>query len=185
LPRLFVRHVVDVAQTRARAGALLEQYAAFMQLEAGTSPESSGFRRARAEGGSVRCRRYRGGQTGLSVCYFLARKRIKFVLREARDGAGDTWLRRLGLATAVHSRLGILAGVRLPANPHYFPTRNGDYLEYYATRFSLPERTGVKLDGVTRTDGRYVVTDVVSEKGQVYSIKSKMIHLVGNQIHTL
>ena len=34
----------------------------------------------------------------------------------------------------------------------------GDYLEAYAKRFDLPVRTGVRVDGVSREENRYVVT---------------------------
>jgi putative flavoprotein involved in K+ transport len=46
-----------------------------------------------------------------------------------------------------------------PAPAHSFPTKDqvADYLEAYAARFQLPVRTGVRVDRLSRADGRFVV----------------------------
>ncbi len=102
-----------------------------------------------------------GGQAGLSVGYHLARRGLRpFVILEARERVGDVWRERwdsLRLFTpADHSSLD---GMPFPAPPHSFPTKDemADYLEAYAARFRLPVRTGVRVDRLTRHEGRYLV----------------------------
>ena len=102
-----------------------------------------------------------GGQAGLSVGYHLAGHGIPFVILDGNRRVGDSWRNRwdsLRLFTrAGHARL---HGMPFPAPVHSFPTKDqmADYLEAYAARFDLPVRTGVRVDGVSRRNGRYVVS---------------------------
>ena len=51
--------------------------------------------------------------------------------------------------------------MRIPgASEWYYATKDemADYLEEYARRFELPVHTGVAVDGLTRADGRFVVS---------------------------
>ncbi|MGJ7511533.1 flavin-containing monooxygenase [Variovorax sp. GT1P44] len=101
-----------------------------------------------------------GGQAGLSVGYYLARKGLRFVILDGGERVGDSWRRRWdSLRLFSPARFDGLAGMRFPAPPRYFPTKDemADYLENYAAAFKLPVRTGVKVSGLTRVDGRYVV----------------------------
>ena len=100
------------------------------------------------------------GQAGLSTGYFLARHGLPHVILEAHGRVGDSWRHRWdSLRLFTPARFDGLAGMPYPAPPHYFPTKNemADYLEAYASRFKLPVRTGVRVDRVTRQDGRYIV----------------------------
>jgi putative flavoprotein involved in K+ transport len=49
--------------------------------------------------------------------------------------------------------------MRFPAPRSYFPTKEemGDYLESYAARFSLPVRTGVRVDALASDGQRFLV----------------------------
>ncbi|CAN7508277.1 flavin-containing monooxygenase [Mesorhizobium sp. LjNodule214] len=158
---------VGITETRVRAGALLEQGAAFMQLEAGTLQAAG----SQAPSGDERRPALReehvdvvvigAGQNGLSVGYHLARKGVKFVILEARERVGDIWRSRWdSLRLFTPARFDGLAGMPFPAARYSFPTKDemADYLEAYARKFSLPVRTGVKVDEVTRSGDRYVVT---------------------------
>jgi putative flavoprotein involved in K+ transport len=54
-----------------------------------------------------------------------------------------------------------LPGMRIPGASEWdFVTKDemADYLEEYARRFKLPVHTGVAVDGLTRADGRFVVS---------------------------
>jgi len=158
---------VGIAETRARAGALLEQGVAFMQLEAGTlqavgsqAPIGDETRPVPREE-HVDVVVIGAGQNGLSVGYHLARRGVKFVMLEARERVGDIWRSRWdSLRLFTPARFDGLIGMPFPAGRYSFPTKDdmADYLETYAGKFSLPVRTGVKVDEVTRIDGRYVVT---------------------------
>lgn len=161
---------VGITETRMRAGALLEQGAAFIQLEADAL---QGSQRPPGQASSGDEKRpalseehfdvivIGAGQCGLSVGYHLARKGVKFIILEARDRIGDIWRSRWdSLRLFTPARYDGLAGMPFPAARYAFPTKDemADYLEAYARKFSLPVRTGVKVDEVTRSDGRYVVT---------------------------
>jgi putative flavoprotein involved in K+ transport len=101
-----------------------------------------------------------GGQAGLAVGYHLSRRGQDFVILDAHERIGDAWRRRwdsLRLFTpASHDGL---PGMRFPAPRGSSPSKDdmADYLEAYADRFGLPVRTGVRVDGVGKVDGRFLV----------------------------
>lgn len=101
------------------------------------------------------------GQAGLSAGYHLSRRGVPFVILDANERIGDPWRRRWdSLRLFTPARYDGLDGFPFPASPTSFPTKDemADYLESYAARFALPVRTGVTVDGLSRRDGRYVVT---------------------------
>ena len=102
-----------------------------------------------------------GGQAGLSVGYHLARRGVPFVILEANQRVGDSWRQRWdSLRLFSPAKLDGLNGFPFPAEPYSFPTKDemADYLEAYATRFSLPVRTGVRVDRVSRSEGGLLVS---------------------------
>ena len=102
-----------------------------------------------------------GGQAGLSAGYHLSRLGLPFVILDANQRIGDAWRNRWdSLRLFTPARFDGLAGMRFPAPAHSFPTKDemADYLEAYATRFDLPVRTGIKVDGLSRQGGRYIIT---------------------------
>jgi putative flavoprotein involved in K+ transport len=101
------------------------------------------------------------GQAGLSVGYHLARRGVKFVILEGRKRVGDQWRERWdSLRLFTPARFDSLDGWPFPSDPFHFPTKDemGDYLEAYAAHFGLPVETGVRVDGLCREAGRFVVT---------------------------
>jgi putative flavoprotein involved in K+ transport len=101
-----------------------------------------------------------GGQAGLSVGYHLAKRGRPFVILDANNRIGDSWRKRWdSLRVFTPARADGLAGWPFPGPPWSFPTKDemGDYLEAYAKNFDLPVRTGIRVDGVSRDDNRYVV----------------------------
>jgi putative flavoprotein involved in K+ transport len=101
-----------------------------------------------------------GGQAGLSVGYHLARRNLSFVILDANARIGDVWRNRWdSLRLFTPARYDGLDGMRFPAPPHSFPTKDemADYLETYASRFKLPVRTQVKVDRLSRQGRRYVI----------------------------
>ncbi len=102
-----------------------------------------------------------GGQAGLSTGYHLAKKGRPFVILDANERVGDSWRKRWdSLRLFTPARLSGLNGMRFPAPPLSFPTKDevGDYLESYAAKFGLPVRTGVRVESLTRPADRYVVS---------------------------
>ncbi len=103
-----------------------------------------------------------GGQAGLSMGYHLARKGIQFTILEAHQRIGDSWRQRWdSLRLFTPARFDGLNGMPFPGDADAFPTKDqmADYLEAYASRFSLPVRTGVRVERVSRAgDGSFLVS---------------------------
>ena len=102
-----------------------------------------------------------GGQSGLSVAYHLKRLGIPFIVLESNAHVGDSWRHRWdSLRLFTPARYDGLVGMRFPAPPFSFPSKNdmADYLARYAARFELPVRTGVRVDHVTRDGTGYLVS---------------------------
>ena len=102
-----------------------------------------------------------GGQAGLAVGYHLPRRGRPFVILDAHRADRRRLAQALGLAAPLHPRplLDGLPGWPFPAPASSFPTKDevADYLAAYAARFDLPVRTGVRVDGLSRSGDRFVV----------------------------
>jgi putative flavoprotein involved in K+ transport len=101
-----------------------------------------------------------GGQAGLSIGYHLSRQRVPFVILDGSARIGDTWRRRWdSLRLFTPARASSLDGMPFPAPPFSFPTKDAmaDYLEAYARQFSLPVRSGVRVDRLSRLGDRFLV----------------------------
>jgi putative flavoprotein involved in K+ transport len=101
-----------------------------------------------------------GGQAGLSTGYFLKRQRRDFVILDANDRIGDAWRQRWdSLRLFTPNQFNGLAGMPFPGPAHGFPTKDemGNFLEAYAARYQLPVLTGVRVDRLSRTGGRFVL----------------------------
>jgi putative flavoprotein involved in K+ transport len=101
-----------------------------------------------------------GGQAGLSVGYHLRRRGLPFLILDGSERIGDPWRKRWdSLRLFTPARFSGLDGMRFPADPDYFPTKEemADYLSSYATRFELPVRSGAHVRRLSREKGRFVV----------------------------
>lgn len=101
------------------------------------------------------------GQAGLSVGYHLAKRGLSFVILDAGHRVGDPWRHRWdSLRLFSPAAYNGLDGMRFPAHPHYFPTKDemANYLEDYAKKFNLPVRLGMRVDRLARQNGRFIVT---------------------------
>ncbi|PWU11481.1 MAG: portal protein [Terriglobia bacterium] len=101
-----------------------------------------------------------GGQAGLSVGYYLSRRGLPFVILDADERVGDSWRNRWdSLRLFTPARYDGIAGMPFPAPSLSFPTKDqmADYLEAYAARFDLPVLNGVRVDGLSRRGGKYIV----------------------------
>jgi putative flavoprotein involved in K+ transport len=100
------------------------------------------------------------GQAGLSVGYCLAAQKVPFVILESNERVGDSWRQRWNsLRLFTPAKYSGIVGMRFPAPAWTFPTKDemADFLEAYATRFTLPIRTSTKVDRLWRDGTRYVV----------------------------
>ena len=113
-----------------------------------------------------------GGQSGLSVGYFLKQRGIPFVILDANARIGDAWRNRWdSLRLFTPAQYDGLAGMPFPAARHSFPTKDemADYLEAYAAHFALPVRTGVCVDHLWKVGRQFMVSagDLVIEAANV------------------
>lgn len=101
-----------------------------------------------------------GGQAGLTVGYHLTKRGVPFQILDANPRIGDAWRNRWdSLRLFSSARYDGLPGLPFPKRGDAFPTKDemADYLEHYAQRFHLPVHTGVKVEKLSREDGRFVV----------------------------
>jgi putative flavoprotein involved in K+ transport len=101
-----------------------------------------------------------GGQAGLSVGYHLSRRDIPFVILDANEHIGDQWRHRWdSLRLFTPAQFSGLDGMRFPAPPHYFPTKDemADFLERYAQTFKLPVLSGTRVERVSRHGDTFLV----------------------------
>jgi putative flavoprotein involved in K+ transport len=101
------------------------------------------------------------GQAGLATGYHLARRGREFVILDACERVGDNWRCHWdSLRLYSPARAAALPGMRFPARPTSFPTRDemAGFLETYASTFKLPVRTGLRVSRLSHQDGHYLVT---------------------------
>jgi putative flavoprotein involved in K+ transport len=151
---------------------LIEEGAASMHL-AGRPPSHAG---SRSEAYDVIV--IGGGQAGLSVGYHLARRGLRFVILDANKDVGDSWRSRWdSLRLFTPAKFNGLDGMPFPAPRNSFPTKDemASYLEAYARRFSLPVRSGVRVQRLWMRGQRYVATagDIEFESPQVVVAMAK------------
>lgn len=102
-----------------------------------------------------------GGQAGLVVGYHLAKAGRDFVILDASERVGDVWRNRWdSLRLFTPARYDGLPGMRFPASGGHAPTKDemADYVAAYAERFSLPVRSGVRVDRLSRNGDGYELT---------------------------
>lgn len=145
-------------ETSVEAAPLVEQGAAFMELEGrriGATERRSGTKPECYDVVVIGA-----GQAGLSTGYHLARRGVNFVILEANERIGDQW-RRLweSFRLFTPARFDGLDGMRFPGRRHHFPTKDefASYLEAYAKKFNLPVRTGMRVERLSREGERYVI----------------------------
>ena len=100
------------------------------------------------------------GQAGLSAGYHLAERGESFVILDAADQVGGSWLNRWdSLALFTPAGHDGLPGAEFEGGDT-FPSRDAmvAYLERYAERFHLPIRLGTHVDGLFREGEGYRVT---------------------------
>src|SRR5215212_5946646 len=100
------------------------------------------------------------GQAGLATGYHLKELGLSFLILDANERIGDSWRKRWdSLRLFTPARYSGLPGWPLPAPRVSYPTKDdvADYLEAYASRFDLPVRAGVEVDGLFREGNWYVL----------------------------
>jgi putative flavoprotein involved in K+ transport len=101
-----------------------------------------------------------GGQAGLAAAYHLQKRGRSAVILDENERIGDAWRNRWdSLRIFTPAKHAGLPGFRIPAPGWSFPTKDelADYLESYAARFDLRVRTGVRVDRLSKADGRFAI----------------------------
>jgi putative flavoprotein involved in K+ transport len=99
-----------------------------------------------------------GGQAGLAVGYYLAKRGLDFEISDSNLHIGDAWRNRWdSLRLFNPARYAGLPGMRFPGPGDAFPTKDqmADYLVAYAERFRLPVRNGVRVDRLWKDGDRF------------------------------
>ncbi len=89
------------------------------------------------------------GQAGLSTGYYLKKAGVDFIILDENEHAGDSWRKRWdSLALFTPAQHDGLPGMPFPAKRGSFPTKEevADYFEKYIQTFSLPVKSGVKVN---------------------------------------
>lgn len=84
-----------------------------------------------------------GGQAGLAMGHALAQRGLRFVILDAGPRVGHVWRSRWdSLRLFTPARYSALPGLAFPGDPESYPGKEAvaDYLERYASEFSLPVR---------------------------------------------
>jgi putative flavoprotein involved in K+ transport len=100
------------------------------------------------------------GQAGLAMGYHLSKRGESFVILDAADRVGGSWLHRWdSLRVFTPSTHDGLPGAPFPGG-YGFPGRDEltAYMADYAEKNSLPVRTGVQVDGIFRDGDGFQVT---------------------------
>lgn len=101
-----------------------------------------------------------GGQAGLAMGYYLARRGREFTILDAGERVGDAWRGRWdSLTLFTPARYSALPGMPFPGAPEAYPGKDqvADYLEAYADAFTLPIRLRERVSSVEPTGVGYRV----------------------------
>lgn len=97
-----------------------------------------------------------GGQAGLALGYYLARRRLRFVILDAAPRVGHVWRTRWDSPTLfTPARYSALPGLPFPGDPEHYPGKDAvaDYLERYAAAFDLPVRLDTRVTALRPLPG--------------------------------
>jgi putative flavoprotein involved in K+ transport len=101
-----------------------------------------------------------GGQAGLALGYFLARRGSRLTILEAAGQPAAAWRERWdSLRLFTHVRRDSLPGLEFPGKPDSYPDRDAvvAYLEGYARHFELPVELDSRVLAVRGADGGFEV----------------------------
>lgn len=106
-----------------------------------------------------------GGQTGLTVGYYLAKTGRTFLILDGNERVGDAWRNRWdSLRLFTPAKFNGLPGMDFPDPGDRFVGKDevADFLESYATRMGLPVLSGARVGRLSRED-RLFRADTTSE----------------------
>jgi len=110
-----------------------------------------------------------GGQTGLSVAYFLRKSKIDYLILDDQIEPGGSWLQTwdsLKLFSPV--QFSSLSGWGMPKGNSEYPSKNEflEYLKNYEARYDLPIKRQTTVNNVTKEEGLFKIE---TNQGLFYS----------------
>lgn len=141
-----------------------------------------------------------GGQAGLATGYFLKKMNRQFIILDENQRTGDSWRKRWdSLMLFTPAQHDSLPGLAFPQSKGSFPGKDAmaDYLEQYAKEFSLPVKTGIRVNHLSSnkdhfeietSDDRFFAHNIVVATGtnpvpKIPAVSSEMNHDIF-QIHS-
>ena len=118
-----------------------------------------------------------GGQSGLSVGYYLRRTGLKYVILDQEEKPGSAWQHTWkSLRLFSPAKWSSLPGVMMAGGPDYYPTRDEtiEYLRNYENKYKLQVKRPVRVHSVKKEDelfrlntseGEYQARAIVSATG--------------------
>lgn len=94
-----------------------------------------------------------GGQAGLSVAYFLRRKKRDYLVLDDKEKSGGAWLQTWdSLKLFSPTEYSSLSGWAMPKSEHEYPTKDEfiAYLEQYETRYEIPIQRNTRVLSVRK-----------------------------------
>jgi putative flavoprotein involved in K+ transport len=122
-----------------------------------------------------------GGQAGLAVGYHLAKRGESFLILDANQRVGDAWRNRWdSLRLFSPARYVQMPGFAYPGPGDAFPTKDqiADHLEAYAKHFRLPVLSGMKVDRLSKEDGRFLI----EASGQIFEADNVVVAMANYQV---
>ena len=101
-----------------------------------------------------------GGQAGLSVAYFLRRKKLDYLVLDDKEKPGGAWLQtwdRLKLFSP--TEYSSLSGWSMPKSEHEYPSKDEFiwYLEQYEARYEIPIQRNTNVLSVRKENTLFKV----------------------------
>jgi len=119
-----------------------------------------------------------GGQAGLSIAYFLRRKKVEYLILDDQEKAGGSWLQTWeSLKLFSPTEYSSLSGWGMPKSENEYPTKDEfiSYLGQYESRYDIPIQRDSKVISVSKENN---IFKVETNQGIFYS--KTLVSATGN-----
>ena len=110
-----------------------------------------------------------GGQSGLSIAYFLKRYHINYLILDDHETNGGAWLETWdSLKLFSPKEYSSLSGWQMPLTEGEYPTKQEliEYLDQYEKRYHFPINRNVKVSNIYKKENFYIIE---TNKGTYHS----------------